>query len=188
MDKKTILTAALALKTSTLATFDANTTKLATLLTEKTKAETAFTKQAEHLEYQDDLLASTKATYIGASGSEATPGDGSAAKNDDTPIANYNEAVNALVTPQGNWSTKVSDVAALLILKDAAAKTLTDVTALETAVDTTLGNVDGVTGTGLYKDKKTADTAITDWHAASDKYDDKAALWVTAATLAIDGM
>jgi len=55
-------------------------------------------------------------------------------------------------------------------------------------VDTTLGNVDGVTGTGLYKDKKTADDAITDWHAATDKYNDKAALWVTAATLSIDGM
>lgn len=85
MDKKTILTNALALKTSTTATFDANTTKLATLLTEKTKSETAFTKQAAHLTYQNDLVTSTKTTYIGASGTVESPGDGSKAKDDDAP-------------------------------------------------------------------------------------------------------
>lgn len=93
-----------------------------------------------------------------------------------------------MVTPQTNWETKVSTVAGLLILKDAAAKTLTDVTALETAVDTLLGNSDGVTGTGYYKTRKDAETAITTWHAETDKYNDKAALWVTAAATAINAM
>jgi len=209
MAKQTLLTAALALKTSTTSTFDTNTSTLSTLLTEKGKAETAFTKQAEHLVYQNNLVDSTKLAYIGATGTVLVPIAGSAAKDDDAAITNYNKAVNALIntstadsvlatvvyagSPQGLWAAKVTEVAGLLVTKNEELRTKTDIDALAAAVkvllnvDAASANTTNGTVNGYYKDRKDAADAITTWMADTDKYNDKAALWVSAATLAIDG-